>query len=167
EQAEVAVAELFAAAGDGVARFHRHRHHAVAELARGRDQDLRLEHETLAWHALQCQHGRGIQALATLAVEQAEAAAPGDAPVAEVVAEAPVPGLGAAFAQARAVDDVARVRIGRGDQARDVARIGLAVVVHRHDRSHAATQRLGHTVAQRAVLYHASASALTIRSHVV
>src|SRR5690606_39287147 len=127
EQAEVALAELLVAAGDRVARLHRHRHHAEAEFARSRDQDLRLEHEALAGNILQRQHWRRIQPLAALAVDQLEAAAPGDAPVAEVVADAAVPGLGAALAQPRAVDDVARVRVGRGDQARDVARIVLAV----------------------------------------
>src|SRR3546814_20881470 len=71
----------------GVARFDWHRDHARAGAARGRDQHLRLEHEALAGHVVERVHRARIQALAALAVDHAETAAPADAPVAEVVAE--------------------------------------------------------------------------------
>src|SRR3546814_17652217 len=86
----------------GVARFDWHRYHARAGAARGRDQHLRLEHEALAGHVVERVHRARIQALAALAVDHAETAAPADAPVAEVVADATVHRLRRALAQPRA-----------------------------------------------------------------
>src|SRR3546814_10099728 len=88
--------------------------------ARGRDQHLRLEHEALAGHVVERVHRARIQALAALAVDHAETAAPADAPVAEVVADATVHRLRRALAQPRADDHAARMAVGRRDQARDV-----------------------------------------------
>ena len=130
-QAEVALAELFVGIRTAVAGFDRHRDQSAAEFARGRNQDLGFVDEALARHVLECEHGGRIQTLAALAVDQPVAAGPGDAPVAEIVADTTVPGLGVALPQTRAVDDAARMAVGGLDQPRDVAGAMLAVAVHR------------------------------------
>src|SRR3546814_20410774 len=77
----------------------RHRDHARAGAPRGRDQHLRFEHEALAGYVVERIHRAWIQALADLAVDQAETAAPGDAPVAEIIADAAVDRLRGALAK--------------------------------------------------------------------
>src|SRR3546814_17500019 len=81
-------------------------------------------------------HRAWIQALAALAVDQAETAAPGDAPVAEIIADAAVDRLRGALAQPCADDHAARVAVGRVDQPRDVRAAVLAVAVHGHHALH-------------------------------
>src|SRR3546814_10364533 len=83
DQAEMALAELRWMVGRGVAGLDRHRDHARAGAPRGRDQHLRFEHEALAGYVVERIHRAWIQALAALAVDQAETAAPGDAPRSE------------------------------------------------------------------------------------
>src|SRR3546814_15973014 len=104
----------------------RHRDHARAGAPRGRDQHLRFEHEALAGYVVERIHRAWIQALAALAVDQAETAAPGDAPVAEIIADAAVDRLRGALAQPVADDHAARVAVGRVAQPRDVRAAVLA-----------------------------------------
>src|SRR3546814_8348771 len=77
DQAEMALAELRWMVGRGVAGLDRHRDHAHAGAPRGRDQHLRFEHEALAGYVVERINRAWIQALAALAVDQAETAAPG------------------------------------------------------------------------------------------
>src|SRR4249919_797146 len=156
QRPEVAFAELRALGFRTlVARFDRHRYAAHAEPARRGDQDLRFIYEILARHVAQRRHAGGIEALAALGIGNEEAAAPGDAPVAEFVGEAAIGRLRGALAQACADDDVVGVSVRRRDQARNVGRIVLAVAVHGDDAARAAPQCLGESVAQAGALAHA------------
>ncbi len=153
-QPEVALAEG-ARRGAGVAGLDRHGDHACASLACGRNQQLRFEHEALAGHVWQGEHRGRIQPLAALAVDQAEAAPPGNAPVAEIVADAADGGLGGALAHARTDDHAARVAVGGSQQAWEIGCLVLAIAVHGHHRAHAKPLCFGKATAQCRALAHA------------
>src|SRR3546814_14096187 len=124
DQAEMALAELRWMVGRGVAGLDRHRDHARAGAPRGRDQHLRFEHEALAGYVVERIHRAWIQALAALAVDKAETAAPGDAPVAEIIDDAAVDRRRGALAQPSDVEHAeraARLRLEQQTRVRAAA----------------------------------------------